>query len=99
MCTMSMVGDHYRDWFPERYPGWFPAPNQTIPTIPSDVTRQEFEALKQAVEDMKKLLLRTKEYDERNGEPDCEMDEKVALLKQVAKLVGVDLAEVFGPKP
>lgn len=27
--------------------------------------------------------------------PQCEMDEKVAILKQVAKIVGVELSSVF----
>jgi hypothetical protein len=63
-------------------------------TIPP-VSREEFDTLKREVEDMKKLLLRAKEYDERNNEPECHMDEKVALLKRVAELVGVNLDEVF----
>ncbi|VDM10415.1 unnamed protein product [Wuchereria bancrofti] len=60
-------------------------------------TKQEFEQLKKEVEDMKKLLIRAKEYDEKTGQPDCEMEEKVALLKKVAELVGVDLSEIFDP--
>lgn len=98
MCTVSMVGDHYRDLLPTKYP-WIPAdfsPNQTIPT--DYVPRHEFDALKREIEEMKKLLQRAKEYDERNNEPHCEMDEKVALLKKVAELVGVDLSDVFGGK-
>ena len=39
-----------------------------------------------------------KEYDERNNEPDCEVDEKMDLLRRVAKLVGVDLDDVIGKK-
>ena len=30
------------------------------------------------------LLKRAKKYDEENGEPNCEMDEKMALLRKVA---------------
>ncbi|RWO20641.1 hypothetical protein [Mesorhizobium sp.] len=33
--------------------------------------------------------------DERNNEPHCEIEDKVALLKRVAEAVGVDLAEAF----
>jgi len=93
MCTVSMVMDHYRDNYLERWPGMVP----TQPFMPA-VSRDEFEALKREIEDMKKLLIRAKEYDERNGEPDCEMDEKVALIKQIAKFVGVDLDSVLAPK-
>ena len=45
---------------------------------------------------MKALLIRAKKYDEDNNEPHCEMEDKVELLKKVAKYVGVDLKEVFG---
>lgn len=100
MCTVSMIGDHYGDKWRDRWPiGW---PNQSpIPSyipLSSPISREEFDALKREVEEMKKLLIRAKKYDEDNGEPDCEMDEKVALLKRVAEAVGVDLSEVFGPK-
>jgi len=58
-------------------------------------TRKEFEELKKEVEEMKKLLQRAVRYDEANNEPHCEMEEKVAVLKAVAKMVGVDLSEIF----
>lgn len=44
---------------------------------------------------MKELLKRAKKYDEDNGEPNCEMADKVAVLKRVAELVGVSLDEIF----
>jgi len=65
-----------------------------IPTI--NVSREEFDRLKRDVEEMKALLKRAKEYDERNGEPDCEIDEKMATLRKVAELVGVNLDDVIG---
>jgi hypothetical protein len=91
-----MVGDHYNDIFQPR--PWYPS----VPTWPADAklhdyaTKQEVADLRRQVEEMKALLIRAKEYDERNGEPDCEMEDKVALLKKIAKAVGVDLSEVFG---
>jgi hypothetical protein len=95
MCSVSMVSDHYKDNFIQRWPSM----QQQAAFILPQVSRAEFDALKAEVEDMKKLLLRAKDYDERNGEPHCEMDEKVALLKRVAELVGVNLDEVFAAKP
>lgn len=92
MCTISMIGDHYRETFPQQYP-WI----QTTGTIPyPTVSREEFEALRRDVENMKSLLIRAKLYDEANGEPDCEMEEKVEMLKRIAEMVGVDLYEIFG---
>lgn len=67
-----------------------------------NVTREEyeklqrqFEDLKKEVEEMKALLQRAIEYDKRNNEPDCEMEEKVAVLKKMAELFGVDLSAIF----
>ena len=95
MCAVSMVADHYRDKF-------YPMPlvqttdNLLRTAFVAPVSRAEFDALKRDVEEMKALLRRAKKYDEDNGEPDCEMDEKVALIRRVADAVGVDLTEVFG---
>lgn len=47
---------------------------------------------------MKQLLIKAKIYDEKNNEPNCEMEEKIILLKKVAELVGVNLEEVFKNK-
>lgn len=97
MCTVSMVGDFYGERIPQQYP-WVVTPNINTTTNPiySPVSREEFNDLKKEIEGMKALLIRAKLYDEANGEPDCEMDEKVTLLKRFAELVGVDLDEVFG---
>lgn len=94
MCTVSMVGDHYRDRISRLYPNVYSWPATTM-TIPP-VSREEFDALKREVEQMKDLLKRAKEYDERNGEPDCEIEEKMDLLRRVAKLVDVNLDDVIG---
>lgn len=55
----------------------------------------QIDELKKDMEEIKKVLLVAKKYDEDNNEPHCEMDEKVALLKKVAAFVGVDLSEIF----
>jgi hypothetical protein len=94
MCAVSAVGDHYSDkWQQFDLQRIFTyAPNQ--PTI----SREEFDALRRDVEEMKALLKRAKEYDERTGQPNCEMEDKVALLRKVAKAVGVDLSNIFTTK-
>lgn len=69
------------------YPGTY----NPIPQI----SREEFEELKRDVKEMKELLKRAKKYDEDNNEPNCEIDEKMDLLKRVAKLVGVELDDVL----
>jgi len=99
MCVVSMIGDHYRDKFtnPQQWPGIQPYvnPSQRVFESPDPVSRREFEALKLEVAEMKLLLARAREYDQRNGEPACEMEEKVAILRRAAELVGVGLGDVL----
>lgn len=102
MCAVSMVGDHYRDmwkykdWSVDNEPSVWPGTSQTITVTP--ISRHEFDELKRQIEEMKSLLQRAKKYDEDNNEPDCEVDEKMDLLRKVAKLVGVSLDDVIGTK-
>lgn len=106
MCVVSMIGDHYTDkWKDTLYPSPF---GKSLPF--GEVGRYEFnelkkeleenkkafEDLKKEVEECKALLKRAKEYDEKNNEPDCEIDEKVELIKKIADLVGVDMTDIFG---
>lgn len=89
-----MVSDHYRDhWFPEQ-PYIFPTIPQKL-DLGKEISRLEFELLKQEVENLKTLLIKAKKYDEETGQKDCQMDEKVAILKKIAEVVGVDLTEIF----
>lgn len=91
MCTVSMIGDYYGEkWGQPDYKWVFDNIN--------NVTRQEFEALKKEVEDMKELLKRAKIYDEKNNEPDCELEEKMKKLREIANIVGVDIDEILGKK-
>lgn len=47
------------------------------------------------MQELKKLLLAAKEYDKNTGQPDCHADDKVALIKKIAELAGVNMDEVF----
>jgi hypothetical protein len=74
----------------------------TVPTtiqwqpLSSPPTREEFDALKREVEFMKGLLIRAKIYDEETNQRDCETEEKMALVRRIAELVGVDLNDILG---
>lgn len=102
MCAVSMIGDHYADKWRDQYPGigipWQSPPLWPLTPPTAIIIRAEFDALKRDVEEMKALLKRAKEYDERNNEPDCEMEEKMDLLRKVAKLVGVNIDDVLRQK-
>lgn len=94
MCVVSMIGDHYNDkWKDQPWNNPYNA-GKWVPLA----TQQQIDELRKEVEEMKELLKKAKIYDEENDQKDCEMDEKVELLKRVAELVGVDLSEVFGNK-
>ena len=99
MCVVSNVGDDWSKRWPnnpvnpwkDTNPWW----EQIGVPAPSPVSREEFDALKKEMEELKKLLKAAKEYDEKTGQPDCHMDEKVELIKKIAELVGVDLKGIF----
>lgn len=99
MCTVSNIGTGWGGTFPQRYP-WiqpyvepkpYPSP---IPVIPG-VSQDEFNRLKREVVELRKLLAAAKAFDAATGQPDCEVDEKVALIKRIAEFVGVDLGDVL----
>lgn len=97
MCIVSKVSDNFRNTLPYRFP-WVPTepmPHPTPPYIPPHVSRAEFDKLRKEVEELKELLKAAKRYDEATGQPDCEVAEKVDLIKRIAKLVGVDMEDVF----
>jgi hypothetical protein len=96
MCMMSAVGDSWRETAPNRWPNIPMTPNPTFVFNPSFVTKEEFDALKSEVEELRALLRAAKAFDEATGQPDCEVDEKVELIKRVAEAVGVDLEDLFG---
>lgn len=111
MCIVSIVGDYYKDkWWPNGIPNLPILPPQPYTDIEDwrktattdikiklqdTVTQDEFEKLKKEVEEMKVLLQKAKDIDKATGQPDCEMESKVALLEAVAKAIGVDLGDIF----
>jgi hypothetical protein len=95
MCTVSFVGDSFEKHWTPRLPEWYP---HGIPTTPGtarglapQISREEFDELKKEVKLLKELLERALEYDKSTGQPDCEQEQKIALLRAVAKAVGVEL--------
>jgi hypothetical protein len=97
MCVISAVGGEFGRTFPDRYPTIQPGIHTTpyIPPTPTPVTRAEFEALRLEMQELRKVLLAAKAFDEATGQPDCEMEEKVTLIKRLAELVGVSMDDIF----
>lgn len=80
MCVVSMVMDHYRD----RWEPW-----QHKPII--NVAPPEPQISPEEVAEFKRLLERAREYDKQHNQADCELDEKKAALKAIAKALGVNI--------
>lgn len=93
-----MILDHHQEkWFPKGHPQQYFQQPITNPFVPP-VDRQEFDQLKKEVEEMISLLKRAKEYDEKNNEPDCELEGKITLIRKVCEAVGVNIDEIFKRK-
>jgi hypothetical protein len=95
MCSYSMIADHYGQKWRDQYPGindLYRQPGGIGQVhVAGFVSKGEFDALKKEVADLKELLIKAKEYDARTGQPDCEAEDKTAILRAVAKLVGIDI--------
>lgn len=90
MCVVSMIGDYYTDKW-RTIPVYVP----TTYTGTYTTSEQELRDLKKEVLEMKELLKRALKYDEEHDQPDCQLEDKLEKLRQVAKLVGVDIDEVL----
>ena len=91
MCMISAIGNEWAQTAPITYP-WVMNPPAGVTPWELEVVKQE---LKADIEALRQLLLTAKDYDVATGQPDCEMDEKVELIKKFAELVGVDLDDIF----
>jgi hypothetical protein len=91
MCMMSVIGDAYKQKF-QGFPG------TTFTNYP-EVTRAEFEALRKEMLALKELLEAANKFDQSTGQPHCETEDKMSLIRKVAEAVGVDLDDIIKPKP
>ncbi len=89
MCSVSAVGDYW-----QRNPG-IAAPYITPMYASNYATKAELDVLRKEMEALRELLVAAKKYDEATGQPHCESEEKVALIKRLAEIAGVDMQEVF----
>ncbi len=106
MCTVSMIYEHYRDRWQPLVP-WYPQPWQPEPVTPMSPAdfQKALEVFKPAapaitpaeVAEFRKLLERAREYDKRMNQPDCELDAKREILKQLAAALGLDISFVDVP--
>lgn len=95
MCAVSNVGDHYSTRF-QPYMGQVQQQGAGgMSTLFENIPRHEFEQLRKEVLEMKDLLIKAKEIDEKTKQPNCEQEDKVKILKEIAKIFAISLDEVF----
>jgi hypothetical protein len=82
---MSMVMDHKYDEWIQRYPFQItPVVTHPVVPLPALPTQQE-------IDEFRRLLDRAREYDKKNNEPNCEMEEKRNKLKKLAEELGIEI--------
>lgn len=103
MCVVSAIGDNWQQSFPEKFPNWeetvryWPTvqpPNTVVLSSELEGFRKEIEAIRQDILELKKLLKVAIDYDAKTGQPHCENEDKIALIRKVADAVGVDLSDL-----
>jgi hypothetical protein len=90
MCVVSMVMDHYwekwqpftRNPDPQEIPG---GPQKTIYPEPQAITADK-------INEFRRLLARAREYDRKHNEPECELEEKKAKIRDLAQSLGIDVS-------
>lgn len=99
MCVVSMIADHFREKWdqpwrtnptpprapfvpePPAYPPFFPV----LPPTPN----QEPPITDEEIREFRELLRRARKYDRENNQPDCETEQKLKDLLELAEKLGV----------
>lgn len=86
-------------------PDWESSPPGTVtPTTvpPLDlsklvdfISREEFNKLKKEIKQLRKTIKAAKKLDEAMGQNECEKDEKIKIIKDIAKAFGVNFENIF----
>jgi hypothetical protein len=109
MCVVSAVSSDWIDRTQPRFPSVWPIyppikePN-LIPAADFEISpkglaakqREEIAELKEEVLKLKAELEKARAQDIADGNPDCEMEDKVTIIKGLARLLDVDMGDVFG---
>jgi hypothetical protein len=104
ICVYSNIGDYWNDDFQKKWPDIYDDWSKKREEMPSVIvqtldtsklaTKEDFEKLRAEILELKELLRAAIRYDAATGQPECEHEDKVALIKSVAEMVGVDLNDL-----
>jgi hypothetical protein len=67
------------------------APDMPALDSDSELIGLQVKAVKEWLLKIDKILIAARDFDEATGQPDCETDEKMAKLKELADAFGVDM--------
>ena len=96
MCAVSAVLDHFHtNWPPADWPRLAANPFPTVTRAEHEALKAQVAAMRAELEALKDLVKAAKRYDEATGQNDCEHADKVALIRQLAEALGVDMTGVL----
>ena len=95
MCVVSFVGDAYKRHFDDQQYWYYPWRYSNPPPYVGP-TKEDFDSLRAKVDEMVYMLKAARQYDAKAGQAGCEMADKIAFLRVVAGVVGVDLEKAAG---
>lgn len=85
MCTVSNVGDY---WERKIYPSY---PQEPI----GQWDKSEVERLKRDIKALKALLKAAIEFDKATGQPECQHEDKIRLIRKMAEAADIDISDVL----
>lgn len=94
MCIVSNIMDGWKDSFDKKWPS-FPVNPSVIDYATIEKLKQDMQDIKKELIELKKLLMAAKAFDAATGQPDCEAERKVAFLKKISEIVGLDISDVL----
>lgn len=99
MCVVSMISDEFSKSQKPLLPPFIDEkkdPKEWVSNFRDIVSNETIEKLKAEIKILERLLIAAIDYDARTGQPECEVAEKVAFLKAVAKALDFDLSHIGG---
>lgn len=92
MCVVSMIMDDYKEDWSRKYP-WTITTGGTYPTPtnPPAVDQATIDEMRKDIERLKRQVEAAKEYDTRNNEPECGLEEKRKVLQDIAKAFKLEI--------
>lgn len=87
MCMQSVIYDHYDDKWRKLLDDFQRQPLMPYVPTPPPISPAE-------VDEFRTLLARAREWDRKNNQPDCGLEEKRKKVKELADSLGIEVGFV-----